>query len=66
LGAEQKDFCIELLESLDKLSSNNNKARDVSAEIISCRSLVAVFLVLFILKNSGKKYSVFLFNEPSV
>jgi len=46
----KKDFCIELLESLDKLSSNNNKARDVSAEIISCLTLVAIFLLLFILK----------------
>jgi len=50
----KKDFCIELLESLDKLSTNN-KTRDVSAEIISCLGLVAVLLVLFILEALWEK-----------
>jgi len=54
----KRDICIELLASLDKLSLNgNNKTRDLSAEIISCLSLVSVLLILFILKTLREKIS---------
>jgi len=51
----KKDFCIEMLDNLDKLSSHKHEAKNLSAEIISCLSLVAVLLLLFILKFLKEK-----------